>query len=66
MDIVRAFAASGLAADVFVNIQGTAEKPLFQANQVGELLGIVKIRNTIKDFDEDEIVPGKSSHASET
>jgi prophage antirepressor-like protein len=56
MDIVRAFEASGLVAGgITINIKGTPDDPLFQANQVGELLGIVKIRNSIKDFDEDEV-----------
>lgn len=35
-------------------ICGTPDDPLFQANQVGELLGIVNVRNTIKEFDESE------------
>lgn len=39
-----------------INFQGTLEAPLFQANQIGALLGIVNIRDTIKDFDEHEKV----------
>jgi hypothetical protein len=54
MDIVRAFSDSGLSHGVNINIQGTLEEPLFQANQIGELLGISEIRSTIRDFDEDE------------
>jgi hypothetical protein len=61
MDVVRAFEASGLAAGgVAINIQGTVDKPYFQANQVGELLGLVNIRSTLKDFDEDEVCEGIS------
>ena len=63
MDIVRAFEERGLAAgEVTINIQGTPEEPLFQAKQIGELLGIAKIRNTIKDFDEDE-APPQTAHS---
>jgi len=56
MDIVRAFSdvGLGLCDGVAINIQGTAEDPLFQANQIGELLGISEIRSTMRDFDEDE------------
>jgi prophage antirepressor-like protein len=54
MDIVRAFSDSGLAHGVTINIQGTMEEPLFQANQIGVLLGLANIRDAIKDFDSDE------------
>ena len=54
MDIVRAFTDVGLANGVTINIQGTPDDPLFQANQIGELLGLVNVRESIKDFDEDE------------
>ena len=37
-----------------INIQGTIEAPLFQANQIGNLLGIKNIRSHIKDFNDDE------------
>ena len=39
---------------ITINIQGTPEDPRFQASQIGALLGLVNIRETIKDFDEDE------------
>ena len=39
---------------ISINIQGTPEKPLFQANQIGSMLGLVNISDAIKDFDEDE------------
>ena len=54
MDIVRVFTDAGLEQGVTINIQGTPEEPLFQANQLGELLDIVAIRSTIRDFDDDE------------
>ena len=44
----------GLERGVTINIQGTPEDPLFQANQIGELLGLVNVRDAIKDFDDDE------------
>lgn len=54
MDIVKAFATDEETA--VINVQGTCDDPLFQANQIGKLLGIIKIHNTIVDFDEDEKV----------
>jgi hypothetical protein len=61
MDIARAFSDSGVAQGVTINIQGTPDDPLFQANQIGALLGLVNIRETIKDFDEDELRVSRSS-----
>jgi len=52
MDIVKAFSDNEATAEI--NIQGTYDEPLFQANQIGNLLGIQNIRATIKDFDENE------------
>ena len=37
-----------------INIQGTVDDPLFQANQIGKILGLGNIREAIKDFGEDE------------
>jgi anti-repressor protein len=54
MDIVRAFEATGAGLGFNINIQGTPEDPLFQANQIGTLLGMVNIRETLRDFDDDE------------
>ena len=54
MDLIQVFANN--TNNITVNIQGTVEEPLFQANQIGELLEIKKIRNSISDFDEDEKV----------
>ena len=42
------------AMDHEINVQGTIENPLFQANQIGNLLDIKSIRSHIKDFDDDE------------
>lgn len=52
MDIVKAFTTN--TETISINIQGTTENPLFQANQIGEFLGIKNIRMTIQNFDEDE------------
>lgn len=52
MDIVKAFTTN--TETISINIQGTIENPLFQANQIGQLLGIKNILSTIKNFDEDE------------
>jgi len=54
IDIVSAFECAGLANGFKLNILGTPDDPLFQANQVGELLDISTIRSSIRDFDEDE------------
>ena len=54
MDILRTFNISG--NDYAVNIQGTDEDPLFQANQIGRILNINNIHATIKDFDDTEKV----------
>ena len=52
MDILKAF--SLLDTEYQVNIQGTLEDPLFQANQNGKLLGISNIRENLRDFCDDE------------
>ena len=52
MDILKAF--SLIDETHHINIQGTVENPLFQANQIGKLLGINNISQAIKDFEEDE------------
>ena len=39
-----------------INIQGTVDDPLFQANQIGKILGLGNISEAIKDFGEDERV----------
>lgn len=55
-DIVRAFTDDTLAHGVSINIQGSIDDPLFQANQIGPLLGLSNIRESIRDFDETERV----------
>ena len=55
MDLVRAFTDAGLKQGVTINIQGTYKEPLFQAKQIGELLGMTNIRKTLADFDDDEV-----------
>jgi len=52
MDILKAFSLIDKTHNI--NIQGTLENPLFQANQIGKLLGITNISQAIKDFEEDE------------
>ena len=52
MDIIKAFKLN--EQEIKVNIQGTQDEPLFQANQIGKILDIKKIRNTIQNFNEDE------------
>ena len=52
MDILKAFKIN--TDEFHVNIQGTHDDPLFQANQIAKILDIKKIRNSIKDFNEDE------------
>lgn len=54
MDILRIFRIAD--KNFSVNIQGTYDDPLFQANQIGELLKLSNIRETIKIFDDDEKV----------
>lgn len=52
MDILKSFIQDG--KEILINIQGTYDEPLFQANQIGKLLGLTNIRKTIAKFDEDE------------
>ena len=54
MDVLKIFKLAD--NDITINIQGTIDDPLFQANQIGELLGISNIRDTTKNFDDDEKV----------
>ena len=48
MDILKAF--SLLNVDYPINIRGTLEDPLFQANQIGKMLGMANIRENLRDF----------------
>lgn len=54
MDILKAF--SLFDVEHHINIQGTLENPLFQANQIGKLLEISNIRETLRDFTDNEKV----------
>jgi prophage antirepressor-like protein len=60
MDIIKAFKLN--EQEIKVNIQGTQDEPLFQANQIGKILDIKKIRNSIQNFNEDE----KSAYTTST
>ena len=55
MDLMKFFYISA-DKQVIVNVQGTEDDPLFQANQIGDLLGLKNIRESIRDFDSDEKV----------
>jgi prophage antirepressor-like protein len=49
MDILKAFS---LCDEQYpINIQGTIENPLFQANQIGNMLGMVNIRKVLANYD---------------
>lgn len=54
MDIIKLFMDN--EENIEINIKGTIDEPLFQANQIGKLLGLKNIRETIKNLDEDEKV----------
>jgi prophage antirepressor-like protein len=55
MDILRAFSLLGDGSDEYhINIKGTPDDPLFQANQIGKILGIANISTALKDFDVEE------------
>jgi len=54
MDILKAF--NLLDQSYEIKIQGTFENPLFHAKQIGNLLGITNIRDSVSDFIEDEKV----------
>ncbi len=43
-----------------VRIYGTFENPLFVANDIGKILNIIKIRNSIQDYKHNEII--KDAH----
>jgi prophage antirepressor-like protein len=54
MDILKAFKIAD--EEHHVTIKGTPEKPLFLAKDIGKILGIVKIRNSLTDLGDDEKV----------
>jgi prophage antirepressor-like protein len=57
MDVVKFFQSSP-DKQVTINIQGTEDDPLFQASQIGELLGMGNIRSSLAGFDADEKIDG--------
>jgi prophage antirepressor-like protein len=54
MDILKAFELDG--KDHNINILWENDKPLFRASEIGDILKITKIRNSISSFDDEEKV----------
>ena len=54
MDILKAFSLYN--KEYHINIQGSINEPLFQANQIGKLLDMVRIQNQMINFDNTEKV----------
>jgi len=54
MDILKIFNLNN--SNFQLNIQGTPEDPLFQANQIGKILDIKNINQNLSDFNTDEKV----------
>lgn len=54
MDILKAFSLND--REHLINIQGTIEDPLFQANQICDLIGIKSFRSHIDDFTDEHKV----------
>jgi prophage antirepressor-like protein len=52
MDILKAFKLNN--EEYKINIQGSIDEPIFQANQIGNLLKLKNIHENIKDFSDDE------------
>lgn len=52
MEIVKSFTNN--TKEYNITIKGTEKNPLFRATDIGEILGLKQIRNTIQDFDETE------------
>ncbi len=52
MDIFKSFILNG--TNYSVNVLWDDEKPYFRASEIGEILQLVKVRNAISDFDDDE------------
>jgi len=59
MDILKAFSLCD--KEYPINIQGTIDEPLFQANQIGKLLEMANINKLLSSFDNNEKVITKSS-----
>ncbi len=54
MDILKAFSDGD--ESYHVNILGTIDEPLFQANQIGKILGIKNMSQSLSSFNKDEKV----------
>lgn len=54
MDILKAFKI--VDKEININIQGTFDEPLFQANQIGKILEIKNVVDNLRDFSSDEKV----------
>lgn len=54
MDILKAF--SLYDTEYHINIQGSIDEPLFQANQIGKLLNMTRIQNQMIKLDHTEKV----------
>ncbi len=54
MDILKAFKL--VDKEININIQGTFENPLFQANQIGKILEIKNVVENLRDFGQNEKV----------
>ena len=54
MDILKCFKL--IDKEFILNIEGTVDEPLFQANQIGKILDFKCIHDSLKDFEEDEKV----------
>ena len=54
MEIVKAFNENGMSQTI--TIKGTATNPLFRASDIGSILEISNVRQSIKDFDNTEKV----------
>jgi prophage antirepressor-like protein len=54
MDIIKAFTTNNLHTNI--TIKGTHENPLFRASDIGLILDITYIHNSIKDFNENDKV----------
>jgi len=52
MEVVKAFNSNNLHTEIV--IKGTYDKPLFRASDIGEILEIVNIRQSISSFDNTE------------
>lgn len=56
MDIVQLLTEAGLKRGVSLKIQGTVDEPLFSAGDVGKLLGLANIRESMKHFSDDDAI----------